>query len=203
MLVASYSKNGAKSKLWRGRARPPHLIFQVAGMPHDSMLCASDVPRPSTGMRVRGGYAQVGQGQSAWWCPPITPALPTNLAHDRCRTASHPQPFLLKGEPGGAPPDPIAPCGESGRGLPQSKTLSRVSGPPTCPPCFGLRQSSGAWVTDSRWTTGDALFRFRSSKREIPLGRNLSPRCADREFSCGAQMVKLPRLAIQQESKTH
>jgi L-fucose dehydrogenase len=31
---------------------------------------------------------------------------------------------------GGAPRNPIAPCGESGRGLPQSKTLSRLSGPP-------------------------------------------------------------------------
>jgi hypothetical protein len=120
----------------------------------------------------------------------------------------------LRGGADGAPPAPIAPFGESGRGLPQSRTLSRLSrnhavqqeetesteagerrkvplggtkrrhrmvrwrgflcflccllfsiaslrpsDPATCPPGFGLRQSSGALVTDSRWTTGEACSR--------------------------------------------
>jgi hypothetical protein len=94
--------------------------------------------------------------------------LPMNLLTITGRTTPHPQPFSpLRGEGRmmRSDPDVIAPCGESGRGLPQSKTLSRLSGPPPCPPGFGLRQSSGALATGLRWTTGEALFRFRGSKR--------------------------------------
>jgi hypothetical protein len=85
---------------------------------------------------------------------------------------------------------------------PQSKTLSRLSGPPTCPPGFGLRQSSGALVTGLRWTTGEAMFRLRVSRRETPgKGENggwpMTDVCSNRrsftQVTLTAHFATLPR----------
>jgi hypothetical protein len=127
-----------------------------------------------------------GDGSSAEFCPPCGNPAPFRKMKRGLQAASasaqsrSPElvtiPSSLRGEADGAPPDPSRPAEKAVEDYRSPRrSAAKPSGPRTCPPGFGLRQSSGALGRGLRSDDARSFVPVQGFKARIAIQRNLSP----------------------------